>query len=234
MRITIVIAILGIYSAFALPCGFEAFAQSGTPSATVQNPGSVEIGQAIIPPNSPIYFLKMIRENLELKFSKPNSDTEKVIQYMEFAQRRLREVKTLIVKNHQDLIEPTVQKYRNNLEIAGRVSPDNSIVMSELSAIRARHLDVLMRLYDETGDPNGKRLMRATIIDISEDNASVLDKLKGREPLEERVQELEPQIKIRQLPACQFMVREASSSALNQTEQFVMHQKAVDCLKTLK
>ncbi|TSC66707.1 MAG: hypothetical protein CEO21_90, partial [Microgenomates group bacterium Gr01-1014_80] len=77
MRITIVLAILAIsFTLYASHCDF-AFAQISTGSADVNledlgsldESGAVEIGESLIAPNSPLYFLKAIRERIEEKIA---------------------------------------------------------------------------------------------------------------------------------------------------------------------
>src|SRR3989344_5655222 len=68
-----------------------------------------DIGQSKIHPAHPLYFLKTIRENLEMRLV--STHRVKLIRQMEFATRRLREVKSLIGNSHEDLIEPTLERY---------------------------------------------------------------------------------------------------------------------------
>ncbi len=60
-----------------------------------------DIGFSKITPDSPIYFLKALRENFELKLAL--TPHVKLVRQLEFATRRLREAKTLVWQN-QDLI----------------------------------------------------------------------------------------------------------------------------------
>jgi hypothetical protein len=229
VRITIAPAVFSLLTTFLVFCGQQAYAVEATPGAgpaAYVDPGAVEIGEALIPPTSPLYFLKSLRENIEDRFFSPVSDESKVVRKMEFAQRRLREIRSVIKKNRQDLIEPLMQQYRNYIVLADRIAPDKPEIVATLAELKARHLDVLIRFYDEVGDPNAKRAIRASIIAVEEVNRAALGNLSDPQR-----GQLDQKIKLRQLGACNFLRREASGSGLNDTEKFVIKNKATECLK---
>lgn len=223
MRVSIVVAILAFWF-FAVPCGFEAFAQ--TPTASPEQE-AVDIGKSLIDPTSPLYFLKTAKEYIENKFFAPTTDASKVVRQMEFAQRRLREVNSLISGKRQDLVVPLMEQYRNYLNLVVKIAPDKENIMSSIAEIQARHLDVLMRLYDQVGEPAAKRAIRVAILDVQESNRNILEKnVTGPTKAE-----LQTKISPRQKMACDFLSREASSSALNDTERFYFSTKAKECQK---
>ena len=80
---------------------------SASMSAEILPTGN-DIGISKITPASFFYFLKTIRENLEMKMAL--TPHVKQIRLLEFATRRLREAKSLIgIK--EDLISPTLERY---------------------------------------------------------------------------------------------------------------------------
>ncbi len=111
---------------------------------------SENIGQSRISPASPLYFLKTIRENIELKFAA----TPRVgqIRQLEFATRRLREVKSLIPITRQDLIEPTLERYWYHLQAV-----DNA---GEVLGI---HIETLESIYSQVSNKRARMAIRATV-----------------------------------------------------------------------
>ncbi len=79
MRITIFLAVLISFSLLLGFCG-SVYAQSSTPSASIDlddlgsldEGGAIEVGESLISPASPLYFLKTIRENHALAQSAKN------------------------------------------------------------------------------------------------------------------------------------------------------------------
>ena len=69
-----------LYSLFTTPV----FAETATPSVGFD---VSSIGYSRLSPNSPLYFLKAVREIVELKLAA--TEKVKVLRYMEFAERRL-------------------------------------------------------------------------------------------------------------------------------------------------
>lgn len=165
-----------------------------------------EIGQARIHPASPLYFLKTIRESLELKFA--GTPRVRMIRELEFATRRLREVKSLITGNHQDLIEPTLERYWYYLSKL----PDKDLTDKEL-VLRIKesliiHLEILQKVYIQTTNVRAKMAIR-----------SAINKMLGRAEVPDYVRQT----------GCKFLAKEASSSALNDVEKAVLKNRAQNC-----
>jgi hypothetical protein len=226
MRVTIVILLLAFWG-FVLPCGFLTFAASASPSATPvkPEPEAVNIGYSIIDPTNPLYFLKTAKEYFEIKFFKPTLDISIVTRNLEFAQRRLREVNTLIKNKRQDLIVPMMEQYKNYINLASKIAPDRENIQTQVAQALARHSDVLIRLYDQVGDPNAKRSIRSAIVEVQNYNKKILENIKDPAIKTDLVEK----ITLRQKLACDFLSREASSSALNDTERYYFSQKAKEC-----
>ena len=168
-------------------------------SLTTSVSASEDIGYSKIHPASPLYFLKTIRENLELKFA--GSVRVKMLRQMEFATRRLREAKTLISVN-QDLIPPTLERYSSSL---------NSLPKEILEKDVSNHLEVLQQMHKSSSSLS-KMAIR-----------SAMNKIINRADVPAAAK----------LTVCKFFLKEASSSALNQTEQVVLKDRAQSCLSPL-
>lgn len=165
-----------------------------------------EIGQSRLHPAHPLYFLKTVRENLELKFA----GTTKVvyIRRLEFATRRLREVKSLIGVGNFELIVPTLENYLFQINTLPDKGMQEREVLKMIGDNLSIHLKVLQKIYTEAENPRAKMAIRSTINRIIE---------RADLPISAR------------MPVCNFMEREASSSALNEVERAVLLQRAEKC-----
>lgn len=175
------------------------------------------IGQAQIHPASPLYFLKAIKENLEMGFAATSNIKE--IRHLEFATRRLREVKTLVSLNsdptsrEQDLIPPTLERYIshiNSLTDKRQKTDDFAKVMQINLQI---HLNTLRQVYNQTTSPRAKMFIRSAINRISQ---------REDMPMQAKAS------------ICNFFAKEASSSALNETEKAVLSKRANKCRMLLQ
>lgn len=166
---------------------------------------AADIGQSKISPASPFYFLKVIKENFELKYTDP-AQTD--LKQLEFTIRRLREVKALISKN-EDLIEPTLIKFQQQLKQvteAGKVKPGTAAKIRE---DLINNLQVLQEIYDNIKNSRAKRAVRSTIYMM--------------------VQRADIGSSVR-LSACDFLAKQATASALNKTEEIVWQERAQNCV----
>lgn len=236
MRITIVLAILASsFTLYASHCDFV-FAQTPSTSSgdielddlgTLDESGAVEIGESLIAPNSPLYFLKAIRERIEEKIA--SSREAKSITQVEFAHRRIRELRALVKSNNQDLIPPVMERYKAHIkEAEGIASFDDELAVRVGEAV-SRHLDVLQRVYDQVGNPRAKAAIRSAIEKAEEHNRLLTAKLDLVYQ-----QQLIRKVALRQALACRFFEREASSSALNDTEREYMRQKVGICKEDIR
>lgn len=228
MWITIFLAVF-LSLAFFTGCGTEVLAKTPGPSATasaILDPGAVEVGEPLIKPTSPFYFIKIIREQFEEKFGS-SERKDKVTRQLEFSQRRLREVNSLIKGNRQDLIEVFMQRYRENITSALLFTGPEDSLKAVVAGALARHLDVLARSYDQVGDPKAKRAIRASFIFAHEKSSGSLAGLKGEDK-----KDLESKIDNRLVVGCKFLIREASSAALTETESLLLQEKASSCQRS--
>lgn len=221
MRVSWILAILTF--SFVFLSGYSlAFAHDEdltnelTLDVTLDEVGVVDIGESSISPDSTLYFLKAIREKIELALA--GNKEVKAQRQLEFATRRLREVNALVKNKRQDLIDSTLERYKSALsETENLVSQNNNLKIKVGEAV-ARHLDVLQRVYDQVGNPRAKQAIRAAILRAEEHNRLLLQKLD--KPSRER-----------QALACRFLAKEASGSGLTDTEKVYLGQKAKDCQK---
>lgn len=166
------------------------------------------IGKSQLHPAHLLYFLKPVRESLEMHFAQTRR--VKMIRQLEFATRRLREVRSLIDTKREDLIEPNLEKYWYHFQKL----PDKDLADGELVAsikgVTAVHLEVLEDVYQQVVNKRAKISIR-----------SAINRLSQR-------QDPEPETKDR---ACEFLARESTSSALNQAEQAIYSERTKKCLQ---
>lgn len=166
------------------------------------------VGFSRIDPSSPIYFLKTIRENLELKFA--GTIKIQMIRNLEFATRRLRESKSLLGTNQEILIWPTLERYWYSFNTVLNFRPRDEDLTLLINHIIKVHVKEFISLYDKLKDPKAKLALRTTI-----------NRLMQGSDVTEEAREL----------GCNFLLKESSSSALNQSERVIYKERAISCLK---
>lgn len=217
MRITICLAVTVLLGGIFLACFSKSLALSVD---QIDN----YVGKSIIHPAHPLYFLKAVRENLEIKFS--TTPKQKFVRKIEFLTRRIREVKSLIYYKRQDLIEPNLEKYSAILdEIVGMDTQKRDQVNMARDEV-SNHLLILIKYYPQIEKKRAKISFRSTISKISKWNLTLIDRLNygGYTDLAEKQTKLN-------LPACQFLEKEASVSGLNEVEKIMITQRARKCLE---
>src|SRR3989344_4082602 len=164
-----------------------------------------DIGYSSLDPSNPFYFIKGIREEIELKLAL--TPYVKHVRHLEFATRRLREARNLVDKN-PSLIPASLERYTSNLNtLLDRRTISGELALKIESSLTS-HLLVLQKMHEDLKDNNAKRSIR-----------SAVDKILRRPDIE----------KPARLKACEFLEKEASSSALNQAEQIVTKERAQKC-----
>lgn len=171
-----------------------------TPSAQV-----VDIGYSKIHPASAFYFLKTIRENFEFKFAQTTHVQN--LRRLEFATRRLREAKTLLLVN-QDLITPTLERYIAHLNSLTDKHQQNDEFAEVIADNLIIHLQALQKIYDRASNLRAKMSIR-----------SAMNRIIQRADVPNYAR----------LPVCHFFAKEASSSSLNQTEKVVLIERSDNC-----
>lgn len=188
----------------------------------VATPGVVEVGKSVIPPTSPLYFLKTIRERMEVMFA-GNSEV-RLNRELEFSIRRIREVISLMTAQKPDLIPITLERYNGHIKQADGAAGSDEGLKIRIAGELARHLDVLQRAYDTVGNPRAKMAILTAIERIESHNRGLMETLTP-----ENQQKLVKSISDRQAFACRLLIRESSGSGLNDTELAVLKQKANEC-----
>lgn len=184
---------------------------------------SGSFGQSRISPASPLYFLKSIREILELKLA-PSTHIRS-LRELEFANRRIREVNSLVNTSHEDLIQPTLEKYWSGLgQLIGISDLRDENQAEQISRSIISHMSFLQEIFSRLSDPAAKRSVRATIFRLSEWDNRLISKLNtAKHP------NFANRILSSRLSACRFLSKEASSSALNEVESAVFLARARQC-----
>lgn len=182
------------------------------------------IGQSRITPASPLYFLKSVREIIELKFA-PTTHVRAVRQ-LEFATRRIREANSLAGTEREDLIVPTLEKYASHLgELMGITDLYNESMLSSIENSMHIHTKTLDNLYGTISDPDAKRSVRTAVFRIAEWQGSLILKLNSIKDSQSSAEKL----RVVKANACAFLAREASSSALNEIENELFEERAKKC-----
>lgn len=169
-----------------------------------------DIGYSKISPSSPMYFLKGVREDLELKLAL--TPHVKRLRELEFATRRLRETRTLI-SSDEDLIPPTLERYIFHLNTLSDQDLQDEEITARVKDSLVIHLGVLQQIYADVSSDRAKMALR-----------SAMNRIIRRADVPTYAK----------VPICQFFLKEASSSALNQTEQVVLKTRSQSCLNTFK
>lgn len=230
MRATWILAILTFSFVFLSGCNL-ALAQTQeedlTAGLTLNEAGAVDMGESLIHPASPLYFLKAIREKIE--FALAGTKETKAQRQLEFSQRRLREVNALVKQKRQDLIDSTLERYKAALSETENLVAQNEDLKMKVGEAVARHLDVMQRVYDQVGNPRAKQAIRAAILRAEEHNILLLQKLDLISQ-----QKLIRKTARQQALACRFLAKEASGSGLTDTEKVYLGQKVKDCQKNIQ
>ena len=110
-----------------------------------------DIGYSKLTPASPFYFLKGVREEIELRFAL--TPHVKNLRKIEFATRRLKEARALVTKNPY-LIPASLERY---------IAQINDIPHTYLGADLAVHLEVLQKMYDDLSNTRAKMSIRSVV-----------------------------------------------------------------------
>jgi len=225
MRITIILASLLTFT-FLSSCNFAlAVEKVSTGSAkAVTDQGALEVGEALISPASSLYFLKALRERIELMFS--STRQTKAHRELEFAVRRLREVKSLIQQNRQDLIEETLERYKDHINQLKGLSATDENLQETLGESVARHVYVLQTLYNQINNLAAKRALRASIMGIETFISGLVSGMT--DPLR---QTLIDHTALRQMAGCQFLAGQVDSPDLNEPEKQILQEYVISCRK---
>lgn len=171
-----------------------------------------DIGYSKIHPASPFYFLKGIREKLEMEFAQ--TDHIKMIRHLEFAQRRLREAKTLISIKQEELISATLERYSAHMnQLSDKMRINDPLAVLVKNSLPT-HLEVLQQIYQGSSNPRSKLFLRSAMHRIIR-RADAPDSAKT--------------------PICHLFAKEATTSAqLNDVEKVVLLDRSKLCFESGK
>ncbi|MBI2600382.1 hypothetical protein HYW42_00345 [Candidatus Daviesbacteria bacterium] len=185
-----------------------------------------EIGQSQISPASAGYFLKMVKEDIELKLAQ--TDNVKFMRQMEFAVRRLREVKSLISEKREDLIEPNLIKYQDHIKKLERYSSGNQDLQVLADERIATHINLLISLYPNIKNTRAQLSIRAAVQNLEKRNRQEIKRLD--KDLRAKVW---GKTSLTQKLACEFLQKESTNSVLTQAEKKLVNIKAEECKEFL-
>ena len=185
-----------------------------------------DIGYSKIHPASPLYFLKAIRENIEMALAQ--TQHVKTLREIEFATRRLREVNSLTATNHQDLIVSNLERFMANLnQLIGQAMLTDENTAISLTVASKAQMSFLQDIYEQISLPQAKRAVRSTINRLWQWQEKLAEKLNlVSQP------KLAGEVLESKMSACQFLLKESSSSSISQTEKIVLEGRAKKCLRT--
>lgn len=208
---------------FSLSGSTFAKQSAASDSAKVVDPGALEVGDSLISPSSPLYFFKSWREKLELYLA-PN-DVTRAQRELEFSVRRLREVKTLLDENRQDLVPATLKMYIKDLEMVKTYSANSQDTKLELGLSIARHMYILQSLYYRMSMDEAKFTDRDAIRYILKYNQDLLSSGSSQEEREL----FRDKLKLREIAACQFLRTEARASDMSPDEKKLISEVLEAC-----
>lgn len=114
-------------------------------------------------PTSPFYFLKQFKERVELVLAK--DPEKKVVKRLEFANRRLVELKAVVEKK-PELAEKLAGRYEQQLELldqeVGQVVEDRKEELAEhVSEVTLKHQSILLDVYQKVPEQGRKGIENA-------------------------------------------------------------------------
>lgn len=182
------------------------------------------IGSSRLSPENPLYFLKPVRESLEIRFA--GTEKVRVIKRLEFAERRLREVNSLIALHREDLVQPNLEKFLLEISLIRPVREKNLNPM--VSDNLGHYMQVLVTFYSNLTDSKAKLGVRSTIYRFMELNkvyyTNMVPALTG--------QIYPPQVSKFAL-GCNLLSKESKDLSLNESERQVLKERGEKCERLL-
>lgn len=187
-----------------------------------------EIGYAQIHPASNIlYSLKMLKESLESKLA--TTTNVKAARNLEFATRRIREVRELAKINKEEMIEATLERYWVSMQdLLGSTNLKDERLAQETTEQVYKHLYILEQIYPDLKEKRAKMSVRLAINRISTWQGEIIKRLNK---LSQNA--IEARVLLHQKLACGFLIKEASSSALSETDKEIISNRINLCQKSL-
>ncbi len=188
----------------------------------------VDIGPSQINAASPLYFLKSIQEIWQLKFAKTPEDRD--FNRLKFLTRRVAEVKSLAATPREELIEPTLEKYWFQFrELQSITNLKDWDTAKQVSYQVMAQMDNLQRVSPQVSNQRAKRSIRLAVNRISDWEGGFMGQVKLFGQLT-----FTADITNSRLSGCNFLSKEASSSALNEVERKVLAERVNKCFSGLE
>lgn len=214
LSLIVMFFVFTIYDRYQLKVG--GYTIYGSEATSSSKP--IDIGYSRIDPLSPIYFLKTVREDLEMMVAL--TPRVKLLRELEFATRRLREAKTLLEKSagpfsgkNEDLIPPTLERYNSQINSIQSEKLKDQEIIGRIKESLVTHIDVLQKMYVLSKNLRTKMFIRSS-----------MNKLVSRSDVENSSK----------MSICNLFLKEASSSSLNQAEQVILKDRGQICLDSIK
>lgn len=178
------------------------------------------VGSSRLSPDNPLYFLKAIRESLEIQFA--GTEKVRVLKRLEFAQRRLREVNSLAASHREDLVAPNIEKFLLEINL---VRPVKDVSMNPtVSNSLGHYMEVLVAIHDSLTDPRAKLAIRSAIYRLMDFNYTYYTNMQ---PIV--ANKIFPPQESKFKRGCDLLTKEASSSALNESERQILKERGEKC-----
>lgn len=178
------------------------------------------IGSSKLDPSSPLYFLKAVREKLEIKFA--GTDKVRVLRRLEFAERRLREINSLITNHREDLVQPNLENFLLELNLIRPVQ--DKYLNPTVSDSLGHYMQVLVSIYGNLTDPKAKLGVRSTVFRLMEFNQVYYTNM---------IPALTSQVFPSQVSkfslGCNLLTKESLDSSLNESEKQILNIRSERC-----
>lgn len=169
------------------------------------------VGIAKIDSSSPIFFLKTIKEEIELKFAL--TPRTKILRQLEYTTRRLRESKALVGSKNEDLIQASLERYGVSFNQVLTFRPRDEDLTLLINHVIGVHVKEFINMYERLNSAKAKRGIRAAI-----------NRLMVGSDVTGAARDL----------GCNFLLKEASSSALTQSEQVIFLKRGQACFDKVR
>ena len=182
-----------------------------------------DIGSSRLSPENPLYFLKPVREILEIKFA--GTEKVRILKRLEFAERRLREVNSLIIAKREDLVAPNMEKFLLEINL---LKPVPDVRLPLVSVSLGRYMEILVSLYNNTTDPKAKLGIRSIVYRVMDFNNSYY-------------MNMDPGLAIKLFPlqsakfatGCSLLASESLNTSLNESERQILKERGEKCKQAL-
>lgn len=183
------------------------------------------IGSSRLSPENPLYFLKAVREKLEIQFA--GTEKVRILKRLEFAERRLKEVNSLIAVHREDLIAPNMEKFLLELTLI-KPAKDKYIIPTTVSNSLGYYMQALVGFYNSLTDPKAKLGVRSTIYRLMD-----LIQFYYGNMTPELASQIFPLQETKFLAGCNLLAREALSQNLSESERQILKERGAKCEQTL-